>query len=78
MTIKLKRQERVLKDLTKIFKTNPNGIFPLRSIKQVIKNYDTCSIYNGLSILVKTHVINIAIISRKKYYWLRRREAGDK
>jgi hypothetical protein len=71
------RIDRVLIDLIKIFKENPNSIYPTRSIKKIYTMYDESIIYHGLSRLVSQRSINIIILHNKRYYWLRRKERGE-
>ena len=77
MIIKGPRKERVIKDLKKIFRTNPNGLLPARAIRNVMRTYNEGEIYNGLKVLANKRYINKSTIRHQSYYWLRHRERGD-
>lgn len=74
--IPLSRRDKLLKVLTKVFRSNPNVIFPMRDIKKLFVGYSESELYNAVSMLVKSNVINLTILQHKKYYWFRRRERG--
>lgn len=74
MNKSLSRREKLLKDLTKVFRSNPNAIFSMRNIRSVFVGYSESELYNVVSALVKSNVINMTILQHKKYYWFRRRE----
>jgi len=72
----LSRRDRLLKDLTKVFQSNPNNLFSMRDVKKLFVEHSESELYNGISQLVKDNIINLTILHHKKYYWFRRRVRG--
>lgn len=74
---KMPRQEACVKALRKLFKNNPNKLYPTRVIRVALPFFDDCIIYNGVSILYKEKVVAMSMIRGQKVYFLRRRERWD-
>lgn len=74
MTIKTSRKDRVIYDLKRIFRRNPNGLFAARYFRTNMSEYNEGDIYNGLKTLTNENYINRSMLRHQSYYWRRRKE----